>query len=141
MEQLLELGLDTFGDVTEGAHGALVSYAQVIRDVVDEAVLADELGVDFVGVGEHYAGMVGDLYRTEPSFRRYLDAGQALLSEFSGIDVVAPLAAGRAAVAGGLASLMGRGPVAAPGPLSSTAIAQPAVFLADSVGPVIVVGV
>ncbi len=29
-------------------------HAQVIRNVVDEAVLADELGVDFFGVGEHH---------------------------------------------------------------------------------------
>jgi probable LLM family oxidoreductase len=53
-EHPLELGLDTFGDVTEDADGELVSYAQVIRDVVEEAVLADELGVDFIGVGEHH---------------------------------------------------------------------------------------
>ena len=51
---VLELGLDTFGDVTTGADGRPLSYAQVIRDVVDEAVLADELGVDFIGVGEHH---------------------------------------------------------------------------------------
>ena len=50
----LELGLDTFGDVTSDADGRPRSYAQVIRDVVDEAVLADELGVDFIGVGEHH---------------------------------------------------------------------------------------
>lgn len=50
----LELGLDTFGDVTEGADGRRLSDAQVIRDVVDEAVLADEVGVDAFGVGEHH---------------------------------------------------------------------------------------
>ena len=54
MEQQLELGLDTFGDVTEGPDGEPVSYAQVIRDVIDEGVLADGLGVDFIGVGEHH---------------------------------------------------------------------------------------
>jgi probable LLM family oxidoreductase len=53
-EHLLELGLDTFGDVTESADGDPVSYAQVIRDVIEEAVLADGLGVDFIGVGEHH---------------------------------------------------------------------------------------
>jgi probable LLM family oxidoreductase len=52
----LELGLDTFGDVTAGADGHLLPHAQVIRNVVDEAVLADELGVDFIGVGEHHRG-------------------------------------------------------------------------------------
>ena len=50
----IELGLDTFGDVTRGADGKLLSHAQVIRDVIDEAVLADEVGVDFFGVGEHH---------------------------------------------------------------------------------------
>src|SRR6187551_1070221 len=50
----LELGLDTFGDVTRGAGGEMLSHAQVIRNVIDEAVLADEMGVDFIGVGEHH---------------------------------------------------------------------------------------
>src|SRR5215831_5897218 len=50
----LELGLDTFGDVTKDATGAPLPHAQVIRDVVDEAVLADQLGLDFIGVGEHH---------------------------------------------------------------------------------------
>ena len=54
MAQQLELGLDTFGDVTRGADGELVSYPQVIRDVIEEAVLADSLGVDFFGIGEHH---------------------------------------------------------------------------------------
>jgi probable LLM family oxidoreductase len=50
----LELGLDTFGDVTAGADGRLLPQAQVLRDVVDEAVLADRVGVDAFGVGEHH---------------------------------------------------------------------------------------
>lgn len=50
----LELGLDTFGDVTEAPDGALNSHAQAIRDLVEQGVLADELGVDFIGVGEHH---------------------------------------------------------------------------------------
>ena len=54
MTQTLELGLDTFGDVTADADGKQLSYAQVIRDVIEEAVLADEVGVDFIGVGEHH---------------------------------------------------------------------------------------
>src|SRR5918995_449308 len=40
MAQTLELGLDTFGDVTKDAGGQLLSHAEVIRNVVDEAVLA-----------------------------------------------------------------------------------------------------
>ena len=50
----LELGLDTFGAVTVDGDGEAVSQPQVIRDVVSQAVLADELGIDFFGVGEHH---------------------------------------------------------------------------------------
>src|ERR671938_1191400 len=50
----LQFGLDTFGDVTRDASGAMLSHAQVIRNVVDEAVLADELGLDVIGLGEHH---------------------------------------------------------------------------------------
>jgi probable LLM family oxidoreductase len=50
----LVLGLDTFGDVPEDDSGALVSYAEAIRQVVDEATLADELGVDAIALGEHH---------------------------------------------------------------------------------------
>jgi probable LLM family oxidoreductase len=50
----VELGLDTFGDMTHGADGELKSQAQVLRDVVEEAVLADQVGVDFIGLGEHH---------------------------------------------------------------------------------------
>jgi probable LLM family oxidoreductase len=50
----LEFGLDTFGDVTRGADGAPLSHAQTIRNVIEEAVIADELGIDFIGLGEHH---------------------------------------------------------------------------------------
>src|SRR3569623_970607 len=50
----LEFGLDTFGDVTKDAAGHMLPHAQVIRNVVNEAVLADELGLDFIGLGEHH---------------------------------------------------------------------------------------
>jgi probable LLM family oxidoreductase len=48
------LGLDTFGDVPVDDAGAPVSHAAAIRQVVDEAVVADELGVDVIAVGEHH---------------------------------------------------------------------------------------
>ncbi|MEV4016813.1 LLM class flavin-dependent oxidoreductase [Nonomuraea angiospora] len=50
----LVLGLDTFGDVPEDDSGALVSHAEAIRQVVTEATLADELGVDAIALGEHH---------------------------------------------------------------------------------------
>ena len=54
MTKSLEFGLDTFGDVTRGADGALLPHAQVIRNVIAEGVLADQLGIDFIGLGEHH---------------------------------------------------------------------------------------
>ncbi|GAB4101555.1 LLM class flavin-dependent oxidoreductase [Micromonospora taraxaci] len=47
-------GLDTFGDVPNDDSGKLVSHAAAIRQVVDEAVLADQLGVDVIALGEHH---------------------------------------------------------------------------------------
>ncbi len=50
----LELGIDTFGDVTIDEDGRPLSDAAVIRNVIAEGVLADEVGIDFFGVGEHH---------------------------------------------------------------------------------------
>jgi probable LLM family oxidoreductase len=50
----LELGLDTFGDVTGSDDGTKLTQAQVIRDVITEGVFADQNGVDVFGVGEHH---------------------------------------------------------------------------------------
>ncbi len=50
----IELGLDTFGDVTFGPDDQLISQPQTLRHVVEEAALADEVGVDAFGVGEHH---------------------------------------------------------------------------------------
>src|SRR3569833_3663217 len=54
MNTTIELGLDTFGDITDGPDGKPLSAAQVIRNLVEEGVLADQVGVDFLGVGEHH---------------------------------------------------------------------------------------
>ena len=40
--------------MTTGPDGAPLPHAQVLRNVVEEAVLADRLGLDFFGVGEHH---------------------------------------------------------------------------------------
>lgn len=49
-----EFGIGTFGDVTVDLQGEPVSQAQSLRNVIAEGVLADEVGIDFVGVGEHH---------------------------------------------------------------------------------------
>ena len=50
----LQLGLDSFGDRPQGPDGELVSHAAAIRQVVEEAVLADQVGVDVIALGEHH---------------------------------------------------------------------------------------
>jgi probable LLM family oxidoreductase len=54
MAQSIAFGLDTFGDITAGPDGTPLSHAQVIRNVVEEAALADSLGIAAFGVGEHH---------------------------------------------------------------------------------------
>jgi probable LLM family oxidoreductase len=54
MPHVIELGLDTFGDVSFDAAGNPISQAQALRHVVAEAALADQVGLDAFGVGEHH---------------------------------------------------------------------------------------
>ena len=51
----MELGLYTFAERTPDPHtGRSVSAAERLRDVIEEAELADRLGLDVFGVGEHH---------------------------------------------------------------------------------------
>ena len=53
--EALRFGLDTFGDVTlDPRTGDRVPHAQVIRNLVAEAELAEQVGVDAIGIGEHH---------------------------------------------------------------------------------------
>ncbi len=51
---MVELGIDTFGDIALGPDGRLKRADEVLRDVVEEAVVADQVGIDFIGLGEHH---------------------------------------------------------------------------------------
>src|SRR5215510_13891680 len=62
----IELGLDTFGDVTVDADGRSLTQAETLRNVVDEAALADQLGLAFFGVGEHHRKAVTVLSTDDP---------------------------------------------------------------------------
>lgn len=53
-QQKYIFGLDTFGDLAKKENGELTSHAEAIRLVVDEAVLADKLGIDAIALGEHH---------------------------------------------------------------------------------------
>ena len=50
----LEFGIDTFGDVTVDADGAPLSQAQVLRNVVEQGVLAEAGRPRLHRVGEHH---------------------------------------------------------------------------------------
>lgn len=50
----LKFGLDTFGDMQSDDAGAPISAGQTIRNVIEEGVLADSLGLSNFNVGEHH---------------------------------------------------------------------------------------
>src|SRR5579862_9065839 len=50
----LVLGLDTFGDLIYDRDGRPLTHAETIRSVVEQGVLADRVGIDFFGIGEHH---------------------------------------------------------------------------------------
>jgi len=50
----LEFGLDTFVPVTVDAAGLPIAGDQVIRNTVEEAVLAEAVGIGSFNIGEHY---------------------------------------------------------------------------------------
>lgn len=51
----MEIGISTFVETTPDVKsGEVISHAQRIRDVVEEIVLADQVGLDVFGVGEHH---------------------------------------------------------------------------------------
>ena len=54
MTHAIELGIDTFGDVTVDEHGQPMTHAPVLRHVLAQAVLADQVGIYCIGVGEHH---------------------------------------------------------------------------------------
>lgn len=49
-----EIGVETFGDITEDLQGRSLSHAQVIRNVIVEGQRAEQVGLDFFGIGEHH---------------------------------------------------------------------------------------
>ena len=65
MEQQLEIGVETFGDVTEGPDGSLLHHAQVLRDVVEEGVAAEQAGLDFFGATFTVYAKLGSVSRAK----------------------------------------------------------------------------
>ncbi|AOV07968.1 LLM class flavin-dependent oxidoreductase [Sporosarcina ureilytica] len=51
----MEIGITTFVETTPDVEtGQVISHAERIREVVEEIVLADQVGLDVFGVGEHH---------------------------------------------------------------------------------------
>jgi probable LLM family oxidoreductase len=50
----IEFGIDSFGDLPRDDQGNVTSYAQAIRATVEEAVVADQTGIDVIALGEHH---------------------------------------------------------------------------------------
>lgn len=51
----MELGISTFVETTPDVQtGETISHAERLREVVEEIVLAEEVGLDVYGVGEHH---------------------------------------------------------------------------------------
>src|SRR6201997_1153603 len=50
----MELGIYTFGELSADATGRTVSPQQRLRDLLEEIELADQVGLDVFGVGEHH---------------------------------------------------------------------------------------
>jgi probable LLM family oxidoreductase len=51
----VEIGISTFVETTPDVKsGEVISHAQRLREVVEEIVLADQVGLDVFGVGEHH---------------------------------------------------------------------------------------
>src|SRR6202048_1912809 len=53
-ERDYEFGLDSFMAVTVGLDGEPIGGDQVVRDTVEEGVLAEQVGIDSFNIGEHY---------------------------------------------------------------------------------------
>lgn len=55
MSKKFELGITTFAEVgVDPVTGKKVSYDERLRQVLDEIVLADQVGLDYFGIGEHH---------------------------------------------------------------------------------------
>ena len=50
----IRFGLDTFGDIQIGDSGKPVSAGETIRNLVEQAVLADSIGINNINIGEHH---------------------------------------------------------------------------------------
>ncbi|MGV9967043.1 SDR family NAD(P)-dependent oxidoreductase [Streptomyces olivaceus] len=134
--------LQTGRAVFEHRRAAVVSSAEdavrALGEDADHRVFARRdtarrrTGFLLAGVGEHYRGMIGGLYRDEPVFRYAVDECAEIFRGLLGTDPVAVLLGDRETGSTGLAGLLGRAEQpAGPAGSDATEIVQPAMFTAD----------
>lgn len=54
MAQTMEIGISTFLEATSSPAGTPKNHAERLREAVEEIVLADQVGLDVYGIGEHH---------------------------------------------------------------------------------------
>lgn len=84
---VIEFWLDTPAYLTDDAHGGLVAGDQVIRDVIDEAVLAEQVGFDSFNIAEHYRSVVAT--HLKGNFAMMQTAARAMAKQGAGGSLVA----------------------------------------------------
>ncbi|TDV56123.1 type I polyketide synthase [Actinophytocola oryzae] len=119
--------------VADAADGATALGTDAAQRVLTRSDASTKRPVGFLiaGVGEHYKGMIGGLYRSEPVFRAAIDECAAIFRAELGSDPLAELVADEKSNGADLARLLGR---TAPGEdesTSATEVVQPAVFAVD----------
>ena len=110
------LGLDTFGDVTSDPAGRPFSHAQTIRDLVEQGVLAEQVGADFFGVGEHHTDdfplSAGDVVLAAIAARAnriHLGSAVTVLSSYDSVRVFQRYSTLNAVSSGRAEVILGRG--------------------------------
>jgi probable LLM family oxidoreductase len=102
----LSLGIDTFGDVALDADGLPKPQDQVLRDVVEQGVLADQVGIDFIGLGEHHRP---DFAISAPEIVLATLAGRTVLSTDDPVRVFERFSTLNALSGGRAEPILGRG--------------------------------
>lgn len=111
-----ELGVYSFGNTPRQADGGHGSTAQAVRDVLEAVRLADEVGLDYFGVGEHHmramplSSPTSVINAAAASTRRIkLGTAVSVLSTDDPIRVFQQLATAAAIAPGRVETVAGRG--------------------------------
>lgn len=111
-----ELGVYSFGNTPRHADGSRGPTAQAIRDVLEAIKLADEVGLDYFGVGEHHmrsmplSSPTSVINAAAASTRRIkLSTAVSVLSTDDPIRVFQQLATAAAIAPGRIEAVAGRG--------------------------------